>query len=159
MTRTELMAGAGVSKSTVDHIQVRYNLHKSPEHIHNMGVKAGKASHEARHGIPPKECYTKEAIAKRVATYKERYRVDDMRVRWGLKQTTRIRLKHKCKRQRDQRWYLIQLGYVIDDANFIAYYTPKTHRAPRLEKIPRGEKKGYARSYYEFRPLTPCESC
>lgn len=40
MTRTELMAGAGVSKSTVDHIQVRYNLHKSPEHIHNMGVKA-----------------------------------------------------------------------------------------------------------------------
>lgn len=150
MTKGELAAAAGVSWTTVDRIQARYHLRKSSEHLHNMGVRAGKASSVSRGGKFIGN-QTPEAIAKRSATYKETYRTEDMRVRWGLKQLTKIKLKHGCKRQQDQRWYLRQLGYIISDSERVAYYTDATRRATRLEKLSRGEKRGFMRCYYEFR--------
>ena len=150
-TKTELAEGAGVSPTTVDRIQLKYHLRKSPEHLHNMGVRAGKASNIARGG-DSSACYTKEAIAKRVATYKERYKTEDARVRWGLPQQTKMRLKHGTKRYFDQCSYLKHLGYIVDRDEKVAYYTPETHRATRLEKMRRGEVKGEYRCYYDFRP-------
>ncbi len=150
-TKYELAKEVGVSTSTVDRIQSRYHLRKSPEHLHNMGVRAGKASQEARGGKFIGN-QTPEAIEKRIKSYKARYQIEDMRARWGLHQLTKMRLKHGCKQQQDQRSYLKMLGYIIDSVNYVAYYTETTHRATRLERLGRGGKKGPMRCYYDFKP-------
>lgn len=151
-TKRELHDMTGVGFSSIDRIQRENGLRKSREHLHRMGVKAGKASNVARGG-DSSACYTPEAIAKRVKTFKETRRIEDTRVRWGLPQLTRIRLRHGCKYQQDQRSYLKSLGYILDDKNYIAYYTPDTHRATRLEKLGRGVNKGAMRCFYDFKPI------
>ena len=150
-TKAELAAEAGVSGTTIDRIQSRYNLHKSLEHLHNMGVRAGKASNLARGG-DSSSCYTPEAIAKRAASYKSRYKQEDMRARWGLPQLTKIHLRHGPKRYFDQCSYLKKLGYIIDRKNKVAYYTPDTHRATRLEALARNERKGGLHNFFDYLP-------
>ena len=150
MTKGELALLAGVSRTTVDRIQSMFKLKKSAQHLHNMGVKAGKASNIARGGRFIGN-HTPEANAKRLASYRETYRLDDMRVRWGLPQRTKIRLKHGSVQQQDQASYLRGLGYIIDDKERVAYYTETTKRATRLEGLTRGEKKGPMCCYYQFK--------
>lgn len=150
-TKNEIHELTGVGFSSIDRIQAGYGLRKSPEHLHNMGVRAGKASNIARGG-DSSACYTPEAIAKRVATYKKTYQIEDMRVRWGFEQRTKIRLKHGLKQAQDQAWYLRSLGYIIDGKNFIAYWTAETHRAARLESLGRGNARGPIHCYYDFKP-------
>ena len=150
-TGYELVAETGLSKSTINRIQARYKLRKSKAHLHDVGVRAGKASNIARGGDSP-ACYTPEAKAKRVATYKETLRKEEMRVKWGLTQKTKIRLRHGPKSKADQKSYLNKKGYVIDENKLIAYYTEETKRAKRLEKCPRGMRIGNMRAYYSFKP-------
>ena len=150
-TNYQLCEEAGVSRSTVCRLQKIYHLRKSDQHIHNMGVKAGKASDKARGGIPY-GANTPESIAKRAETYKKTYQAELIRHKWGLEQKTNIRIPKVCRRARDQKRNLINRGYIIDDAKKIAYYTPGTHRSTRLERIKRGETKGRFRTYYDFRP-------
>ena len=150
-TKKEIRELTGVGLSSIDRIQSRYHLRKSPEHLHNMGVKAGKASNLARGG-DSSACYTPEAVAKRVASYKARYKTEDMRARWGLPQQTKMRLQHGTKHYHDQTSYLRHLGYVVDEVQKVAYFTPDTHRATRLEKMKRGERKGEFHCYYDFKP-------
>lgn len=150
-TKREIAERAGVGASTVDRIQAMFHLRKSPEHLHAMGVRAGKASYIARGG-DSSACYTPEAKAKRLATYKKRYALEDMRVRWGLTQQTKMRLKHGTKHYHDQVYYLRKMGYIIDERNKVAYYTETTHRATRLESAPRGRKVGSMLSHFDFKP-------
>ncbi len=150
-TKKEIRNLTGVGLSSIDRIQMQYRLRKSAEHLHNMGVRAGKASNIARGG-DSSSCYTPEAIAKRVASYKERYQMEDMRARWGLPQLTKMRLKSGPKHYHDQTSYLRHLGYIVDKEKKIAYYTADTHRATRLEKLKRGEKKGEFHCFYDFKP-------
>jgi hypothetical protein len=151
-TKRELHDMTGVGYSSIDRIQKDNGLRKSREHLHNMGVKAGKASNIARGGKST-ACYTPQAIAKRVETYKKRYREEDMRVRWGLPQLTKIRVKRGNKGAIDQASYLRSLGYVTDSKNFVAYYTEKTHRARLLEKLGRGGRSKSARCFFDFKEL------
>lgn len=151
-TKKEIRDLTGVGLSSIDRIQSRYHLRKSPEHLHNMGVKAGKASNLARGG-DSSACYTPEAIAKRVASYKARYKIEDIRARWGFPQLTKMRLKHGPKHYHDQTSYLRHLGYIVDETDKVAYYTEDTHRATRLEKLKRGERKGEFHCYFDFKPL------
>lgn len=150
-TKKEIRSITGLGYSSIDRIQARFHLRKSAEHLHNMGVKAGKASNIARGG-DSSACYTPEAVAKRVQTYKETLRREDMRLRWGLPQKTKIRFSHGTKPYRDQISYLKGLGYTIDEDKKVAYYTASTQRATRLERIKRGESKGYMRCYFDFLP-------
>lgn len=151
-TKRELHDMTGVGYSSIDRIQTAYHLHKSQKHLHDMGVRAGKASHLARGG-DSSSCYTPEAIAKKVATWKKTYQLENMRVRWGLPQLTRMRLKHAPVELRDQAAYLRSLGYVVDGKNRVAYYKPDTHRATRLEKLKRGEVKGSYHCFFDFKPI------
>lgn len=150
-TKKEIHDLTGVGLSSIDRIQARHGLRKSPKHLHNMGVRAGKASNVARGG-DSSACYTREAIAKRVATYKKTYQIEDMRVRWGLRQLTKIHLKHGLKQAQDQAWYLRTLGYIVDKDTLTAYWTASTRRATRLEKLKRGESKGPFHCYFDFKP-------
>ena len=150
-TKQELAEAAGVHPTTIDRVQAKYHLRKSRQHLHNMGVRAGKASNIARGG-DSSPCYTPEAIAKRVATYKERYKTEDMRVRWGFQQLTKMHLKRGPKHFFDQCSYLKHLGYIVDRDEKVAYYTPETHRATRLEKLARNERKGEFHNYFDYKP-------
>ena len=150
MTNTELAKTIGVSRSCICNIQQRHQLKKSQEHYHLMGVKAGKASDKARGGKWPGMC--QEVIDKRAATYNATRKSEEIRYKWGLPQKTKIKLRKEPRQKHDQRIRLEKFGYIIDEINLIAYYTPETRRAKRLEAIPRGKKVGSIKPFYEFRP-------
>ena len=87
-----------------------------------------------------------------VATRQKIYQADQARLRWGLEQLTKRHFRTEPREKIVQRNYLKRLGYIVDDVKLIAYYTPETHRARRLEKIKRGEKRGFMKPYYDFLP-------
>lgn len=146
-TKPEIKAITGFGLSTIDRIQAKYHLRKSPEHIHNMAVKAGSASNIARGG-DSSSCYTPEAIAKRVESYKKTFREEQVRRRWGIHQLTKIKVLQQPRAKCSQRYYLKHLGYILDETNNIAYWTEETTRAVRMEK-------GWSKrihNYYKFKP-------
>lgn len=150
-TKKEIREKTGVGLSSIDRIQARYKLRKSPEHLSAIGQRAGKASSMARGGtfIGSK---SPEAIAKRSATYKKLVQTEKARAAVGLPRKTKIRLPHGPKAYHDQIWYLRKNGYIIDEVQKIAYYTPGTHRARNLERCERGKRKGCMYSYFDFKP-------
>lgn len=146
-TKPELRELTGLGLSTIDRIQARYHLRKSPEHIHAMGVKAGKASAVARGG-DNSACYTQDAIAKRVEHYKKTFREEQVRRRWGIHQLTKIKVLQQPRAKCSQRSYLKKLGYILDETNCIAYWTEETTRAVKMERD--WSKKVH--QYYKFKP-------
>lgn len=147
-TKPEIREITGVGLSSIDRIQARFRLRKSKEHIHNMGVKAGRASAVARNG-DNSCCYTPEAIAKRVAHYKRTFREEQVRRKWGVHQLTKIKVLRQPKQKVSQRSYLKKLGYILDEINNIAYWTESTTRAVKMERD--WSKKIH--QYYKFKPL------
>lgn len=146
-TKQEIREMTGFGLSTIDRIQARFHLRKSQEHLHNMGVRAGKASSIARGG-DNSACYTPEAIAKRVASYKRTFREEQVRRSWGIRQLTKIKVLRQPKQKVSQRSYLKSLGYILDEQNCIAYYTEETTRAVKMER--NWSKRIH--QYYKFKP-------
>lgn len=94
----------------------------------------------------------KETHAKGIETRNKIYEAEKIRIKWGLPQLTKRRFASEPRKKRMQRNYLKRIGYIIDDVQLIAYYTPETHRAKRLERVNRGEEKGTIKPYYDFKP-------
>lgn len=134
---------AGCSPSSVNHIQHRYHLTKSKEHLHSEYSKCGKKGREM-YGTPP---ITEEAIRRRAETFHRMYREEKARYIWGLPPKTNIKVRREPRLKQSQRTYLRELGYIIDRENNIAYYTPDTKRAVRMEAYTK------RRSYYKFKPI------
>lgn len=146
MRNQDIADALGVSKSAVSRVQKKYHLRKSPEQMLKMLTKAGKVAAELRGNKAPK--MTPEMIAKRVETYKRTFHEEKVRWKWGLLQRTRIRVNCQPKAKIHQRSYLKGLGYIIDEQNCIAYWTPETIRA---EKMERSWSKKF-KNYYSFKP-------
>lgn len=89
---------------------------------------------------------------KGIATRNKIYEAERARIRWGLPQLTKRHFRTESREKQVQRSYLKRLGYIIDDVKLIAYYTPETHRARRLERVERGVRKGTIKPYYTFLP-------
>ena len=142
MRNQDLADAIGASKSAVSRVQHMYGLRKSKEHDHMMASKAGKVSASRREGAGIE--MTPEVIAKRTASYKRTFREEKIRYKWGLPQLTKMRVKTQPRKKTRQRSYLKSLGYILDEDNNIAYYTPKTTRAVRMEAQPK--------LYYQFLP-------
>ena len=142
---SELIAKTGMSLSSLMRIKGRYHLYKSDEQLRRAGAAGGRASAAARDGLQA-SCYSPEAIAKRSASYRQTMKMERARVLFGLEQKTKIKIRREPSRKTDQRSYLKRRGYIIDEHELIAYYTPDTRRATRLEK------GIYGRSYYAFKP-------
>jgi len=139
----------GVSLWTIKSRVTKHRLRKSPEYISRqrseLAVKYDNGAH----------LNTPESRRKREQTMKERYGNDVLRVRWGLDPVSKNRHYRTEPRERLlQRNRLQRLGYIVDQETLTAYYTETTHRAPRLEKLKRGVKKGKMKSYYDFKPLS-----
>ena len=84
--------------------------------------------------------------AKRNQTIRE----EKARIAFGLPQRTKLHLKSQPRKKIDQRHYLKTLGYIIDEANNIAYYTDQTRRAVKLESGPK--------RFFSFGPLPENEN-
>lgn len=141
----EIAGILGVSEWTVKGRASMHGWVKSKEYTRNLQrEKAIKNNAQARLNNP-------ESYAKRAATMRKIHNTERIRIKWGLEQQTKRHYRLESLAKLWQRNRLQRLGYIIDEIHLIAYYTPRTHRATRLEAIPRGVKKGSIRPYYDFR--------
>lgn len=131
---------AGCSQSAVNRIQHRYHLKKTKEYLHDAYSKCGKRAREM-YGNPP---INEDGIRRRSETFKRMYQEEKARCAFGLPKKTNIRVRREPILKQSQRTYLRSRGYIIDRENNIAYYTPDTMRAVRMEAY---TKK---KSYYKF---------
>ena len=72
---------------------------------------------------------------------KETFTEERVRRNWGLQQRTKLRVLRQPKQKILDRHYLKKCGYILDEVNLIAYWTPNTRRATRLEAGPRRHYK------------------
>ena len=75
-------------------------------------------------------------------TLEQTRREEKARAAFGLPQRTALRVKKQPRQKLLDRYYLKKRGYILDEENVIAYWTPETRRATRLEAGPR--------RYYKF---------
>ena len=136
----------GVSIHTVKSYRRKLHLRKDAEYIRIVNRdRAIRCNNHERLNTP-------EAIAKRTATRAEVYKKEMMRIRWGLEQKTNRHFRLEPKQKQWQRKYLKSRGYIVDDENFIAYYTDSTIRSTRIESVPRGKRIGSIKAWYDFKP-------
>lgn len=152
----------GISETVLHRFARRFGLKKTRAHMKRMQMEcamAAKASH-LKHGTYPPKGYViprseefrfkkGEPSRKRLGKVKERHRIEKaaasrketmmnerMRVRMGKPQLTKMRITRQPHQLILDRSYLKRRGYVIDEETMTAYWTPETHRATRLEKMP-----------------------
>lgn len=143
----EIASIVGISPSTIRVYVTRYGWRKSKEYMSRLN--RDKA---LKHGTS--HLNTPEGIAKRSKTRHEYYVRDKSRLNCGLPRKTRLQIRTESRKKMMQRNRLERRGYVIDNVNMIAYWTERTQRAVRLERIPRRQKKGSIMPYYDFRPIS-----
>jgi hypothetical protein len=136
----------GISVSTIRSRRTKHGWKKDAEYLSKVNhERAIRCNNQARINTP-------EAYAKRTETRKELYEKERLRIKWGLPQKTKRHFRMEPVAKLLQRNRLQRLGYIIDETRLTAYYHSGTHRATRLEAIPRGTTKGSIHSYYDFRP-------
>ena len=158
-----LMERLGLKFSTFHRLVRQLGLKKTKQFMRKCQLataEAAKASHIANGTYPPKgyriprseefqykqggkpwdRCGRRKwnrAIRNGAEKRKETFREDQCRRRWGLPQKTKLRVAQTPRQRLLDRSYLKKRGYILDEVNVIAYWTPETHRATRLEKMPR----------------------
>lgn len=156
----------GVSESTIHRIARKYGLVKSKRFMTSKRVEAGYASiymHKVRDDgfIPKKGDPIRPGSEKgqfkagtrpvdRLGAKKEEERVrksaksraatraaEKMRIMRGFPQKTKMRIRTVPPQAYAERHYLKKRGYTLDNAALVAYWTPETRRAVRMEARPR----------------------
>jgi hypothetical protein len=170
-TNPEIARRLGISETTMHRFARKLGLTKSRQHMRktqrNAADKA-KESHIRNGTYPPKgyiiprseEFRFKAGVTpvERLGKRKERQRIERSaesrrktfreeraRALFGVPRRTGLRVVREPRGKTCQRWYLRKRGYIIDEANLIAYWTDETRRATILEKRPR--------RWYWFRPM------
>ena len=165
-----LMAKLGLKFSTFHRIVRKLGLKKTKQFMHKTQracADAAKASHLKNGTYPPKgyriprseefQYKPGETVKSRIGTRRwnravkrahdkleQIRREEHARATFGLPRRTRLRVVQQPRQKILDRSYLKRRGYVIDDANNIAYWTATTKRATRLEARPR--------RYFIFKP-------
>ena len=142
----EIVDAIGISIYTLHVYRTKLGLRKGKEFMSRLNRAKALEHNNAAHINTP------EAYAKRVETMAAIRESETRRVMWGLEQKTKLHIRLEPRQKLLQRNYLQRLGYIVDEKTLIAYYTAGTHRASRIEAIPRGTTKGSIHSYYDFRP-------
>jgi hypothetical protein len=161
----------GISQSSLHRLARELGLTKSRQFVRKMQRNAAdkaKASHLRNGTYPPKgyriprseEFQFKAGVTpvERLGNRRERKRIErsaesrrktfreeKARALFGVPRKTRLRVVKEPRGKTCQRWYLKSRGYILDERELIAYWTPETRRATVLEKRPR--------QWYRFRPL------
>ena len=142
----ELAETLGISVHTINSRRTRHGWRKDADYLKKVGHETAVAN-EAW-----KRLNVEKNHAKGIATRNKIYEAERVRIKWGLPQLTKRHFRTELRETQVQRNYLKRLGYIIDDAGLIAYYTPDTHRARRLERVERGVRKGSIKPFYTFKP-------
>ena len=163
-----LMDKLGLKFSTFHRIVRSLGLKKTKQFMRKCQhetAEAAKASHIANGTYPPKgyriprseEFQYKQGgkpwdrcgrrkwnrASKQAHDTLERTRKEERaRATFGLPQRTALRVKRQPRQKLLDRYYLKKRGYILDEENVVAYWTPETRRATRLEAGPR--------RYYKF---------
>lgn len=158
-----LMEKLGLKFSTFHRLVRQLGLKKTRQFMkkcQKATSDAAKASHIANGTYPPKgyriprseefqykpgdkpwtRCGRRKwnrARKKAAETWKETFKEDRCRRRWGLPQKTKLHVKQTPRQRILDRSYLKKRGYILDEVNIIAYWTTETRRATRLEAAPR----------------------
>jgi len=123
-------------------LKTTFRLRGGNDHSEN-GIKT-----QFKPGFKPRELFGEDKFwamhRKAVETRKMRFAEERARVSFGLPQRTNMRVKRQPRQKILDRAYLKRRGYVLDEANNIAYFTQETRRATRLEAMPR--------RFYIFKP-------
>lgn len=146
-SNAELAAELGCRvKLVLDHAR-RLGLRKSQDYRHKLYSNIAIRYDNAKH------LNSASANEKRKRTRKRMVASERTRLSWGLEQKTRIHIRMEPREKLMQRNRLQRLGYIVDEANLVAYWTEETKRAVRLERLKRGVKHGNMLTYYDFAPL------
>lgn len=144
---SDLAERLGVTEKAVQSQASFLGMRKSREY------ESARLSRIAKEIGSSRNLNTPEAIAKRVETRNRMFRTERARIMFGLEQQTGIHIRTELRAKMLQRNRLQRLGYVVDDSRLVAYWTPETHRAIRLERLSRGEKSGSMKCYFDFAEL------
>lgn len=163
-----LMERLGLKFSTFHRIVRQLGLHKTKQFMRKMQhecSEAAKASHLKNGTYPPKgyriprseefqykpgdkpwsRCGKRKwAVGRKKAaeTWKKTFLIERCRRINGFPPITKLKTGTTPRQKIADRSYLKKRGYVLDEANIIAYWLPTTQRAIRLENRPR--------RYYRF---------
>ena len=166
-----IMKKLGLSHGTLHRFARELGLKKTKQFMRKCQratSEAAKASHLANGTYPPKgyiiprseefrykpgdkpwsKCGRRRwnrGRKKASETWKHTFLVDRVRRQNGFPQITKLKTGTTPPRKIQDRSYLKKRGYILDEENVVAYWTPETHRATRLEKMPR--------RFYRFAPL------
>ena len=158
-----LMERLGLKFSTFHRIVRQLGLKKTPQFMRKCQratADAAKASHLKNGTYPPKgyhiprseEFYYKtgdkpwsrcgkrkwdDACKRANVTRKATIREERARRNWGLPQRTKLHVLQQPRQKILDRCYLKKRGYILDETNLVAYWTPETKRATVLERSPR----------------------
>lgn len=153
----------GISIGTLYKFVHRFGLKKSKAHKHQMICEASAAAKAVhlKYGTHPPKGYRiprseefqfkpgvksvdrwgrkkeRERIQHAVEGRRRTYINEKMRVMRGLPQQTKLKIRSQPRQRILDRSYLKKRGYILDEVNIIAYWTPETRRATRLEAAPR----------------------
>ena len=163
-----LMEKLGLKFSTFHRIARQLGLKKTKQFMRKMQRNAAdkaNASHIANGTYPPKgyriprseefqykpgdkpwsRCGKRKwakGRKKAAETWKKSFLIDRVRRINGFPQITKLKTGTTPRQKIADRSYLKKCGYILDEVNLIAYWTPETRRAVRLEAKPR--------RYYKF---------
>lgn len=167
----EIAEKLGISETSVHRIVRVLGLKKSPQFMAKCmraTVEAAKQSHIKNGTYPPKgyaipnrektQFKPGETTRDRIGAKREAVRIqksaeamrqlrkkEKARVLFGLEQRTRLKVVRVPQGKISLRCYLKKLGYILDEAERIAYYTDTTTRGKRIEAKPQ--------PWYKFMPM------
>ena len=124
------------------HTSIYYHRKRNDGFIPKKGdpVRPGSEKAWFRPGEKPVDRIGKRREAERIrksAASRKATRLNEViRLRRGLPQLTRLRIRTLPKEAYAERYYLKKRGYVLDDVQLVAYWTPETLRCPRKEANP-----------------------
>ena len=148
--------------TTLRMLKNRYGLAKSAAYLAERDEKARKGREIYYRTHKPKDnsahlrpyCFKKgndprtlkgfwDGVERAKATRRESIREEKARIAFGLPQRTGLILKKQPRAKVHQRHYLKKCGYILDEANHVAYWTSATKRAFKIEER--------ERNYYRFK--------
>lgn len=154
-TNPEIARRLGISETTMHRFARELGLTKSRQHMRktqrNATAKA-KASHLRNGTYPPKgyiiprseefrfkkgvsniqrlgKAGERRRVEKAAESRRKTFREEKARALFGVPRKTRLRVVKEPRGKTELRWYLKSRGYILDERELIAYWTPETRRA------------------------------
>ena len=127
LQRKEICAKFGFSQSHLSKV------------AHQLGIRKPRGQFKKGENNMQRIGYEREMARRQKvsAIMKELWRVERARATFGVPRKTKFKVNKQPLKKVNQRYYLKRHGYLIDETNLIAYWTPETHRCMTLERKPR----------------------